>query len=51
MDCEGVTLRSRPGRDCTAQFPELRSLADVLPARALVNLLVLVAVAAPLRCS
>jgi bifunctional non-homologous end joining protein LigD len=30
FDGRRVTLRSRPGRDCTAEFPELRALADVL---------------------
>ena len=32
LRCDGrrVSLRSRPGRDCTAEFPELRSLADLL---------------------
>jgi bifunctional non-homologous end joining protein LigD len=32
-DCRHVCLRSRPGRDCTAAFPELRSIADDLGAR------------------
>jgi bifunctional non-homologous end joining protein LigD len=35
VDYGGVTLRSRPGRDCTAQFPELRGLVDVVPGPAL----------------
>ena len=30
-----VTLRSRPGRECGVQFPELQAIADVLPAQAL----------------
>jgi ATP-dependent DNA ligase len=29
---QGWCLRSRPGRDCTAQFPELAGLADALAA-------------------
>jgi hypothetical protein len=30
FDVRRVTVRSRVGRDCTAQFPELRALADTL---------------------
>src|SRR3954468_10275290 len=29
----GWSVRSRPGRDCSAQFPELAELADALSAR------------------
>ncbi len=32
-DCRHLCLRSRPGRDCTAAFPELRAIADDLGAR------------------
>lgn len=37
VDGERVTVRSRPGRDCTAAFPELHVLVDVLPAPALLD--------------
>lgn len=30
FDGRRVTVRSRPGRDCTAQFPELHALGDLL---------------------
>jgi bifunctional non-homologous end joining protein LigD len=30
FDGRRVMLRSRPGRDCTGEFPELRALAEVL---------------------
>jgi bifunctional non-homologous end joining protein LigD len=31
VDGRAVTVRSRSGRDCTAQFPELHGLVGVLP--------------------
>jgi bifunctional non-homologous end joining protein LigD len=37
VDGRGVTMRSRAGRECTAQFPELSDLADVLPGPALLD--------------
>jgi bifunctional non-homologous end joining protein LigD len=37
VDGRGVTVRSRPGRDCTAQFPELSGLGAVLPGPALLD--------------
>ena len=37
VDGRGVTVRSRPGRDCTAQLPELNGLVDVLPGPALLD--------------
>src|SRR3954469_3806311 len=37
VDVRHVTVRSRPGRDCTAQFPELQALAENLPGRALLD--------------
>ncbi len=35
-DGRRLCLRSRPGRDCTGEFPELRALAEELPARQLI---------------
>jgi len=35
-DGRALCLRSRPGRDCTAEFPELRAIADTLDARGLI---------------
>ena len=37
VDGRCVTVRSRQGRDCTAQFSELQALADALPGRALLD--------------
>jgi bifunctional non-homologous end joining protein LigD len=37
VDGRRVTVRSRPGRDCTAQFPELRGLVDALHSSALLD--------------
>ena len=35
-DGRSLCLRSRPGRDCTAEFPELAELADALSRRQVV---------------
>jgi bifunctional non-homologous end joining protein LigD len=32
-DAGGACLRSRPGRNCTAEFPELAELHDTLAGR------------------
>ena len=32
-DSRRVCVRSRPGRDCTAEFPELAAIADALASR------------------
>jgi ATP-dependent DNA ligase len=37
VDGRDMTLRSRAGRDCAAQFPELNGLVDVLPNPALLD--------------
>jgi ATP-dependent DNA ligase len=37
FDGKRLCLRTRPGRDCTAEFPELYPLAKVLPARKVVD--------------
>jgi bifunctional non-homologous end joining protein LigD len=37
FDGRRVTVRSRPGRDCTAQFPELQALAAVLDKQVIVD--------------
>lgn len=37
VDCGRVTVRSRPGRDCTEQFPELLAIADAVDGEALLD--------------
>ena len=37
FDGQRVTLRSRPGRECAEQFPELQAIAGVLPANAVLD--------------
>src|SRR3954447_26279250 len=37
FDGRRVTVRSRVGRDCTAQFAELRAIADTLDAEVLLD--------------
>ena len=37
FDGRCVALRSRPGRECGRQFPELLAIADVLPANAVLD--------------